>query len=151
MQLRSAYAFFEKAMSYQSHQYLEVLNMQNHIHHAHLFASDLDATLKFYQEMFGGRFPQHMTLPIIDRQRRRWPGRRGSGKPLSTPRAMRFGFSTKTSACCAPTVGRGGSSGVRWRRSLACTAGRSCMAQISRSPNAPSCVRNTACTGRPWS
>jgi catechol 2,3-dioxygenase-like lactoylglutathione lyase family enzyme len=30
------------------------LNMQNHVHHAHLFASDLDATLKFYQEMFGG-------------------------------------------------------------------------------------------------
>ena len=28
--------------------------MQNHVHHAHLFASDLDATLKFYQEMFGG-------------------------------------------------------------------------------------------------
>jgi catechol 2,3-dioxygenase-like lactoylglutathione lyase family enzyme len=28
--------------------------MQNHIHHAHLFASDLDAALKFYQDMFGG-------------------------------------------------------------------------------------------------
>jgi catechol 2,3-dioxygenase-like lactoylglutathione lyase family enzyme len=28
--------------------------MQNHVHHAHLFASNLDATLKFYQEMFGG-------------------------------------------------------------------------------------------------
>ena len=28
--------------------------MQNHVHHAHLFASDLDATLKFYREMFGG-------------------------------------------------------------------------------------------------
>jgi catechol 2,3-dioxygenase-like lactoylglutathione lyase family enzyme len=27
--------------------------MQNHIHHAHLFASDLDAALKFYQDMFG--------------------------------------------------------------------------------------------------
>ena len=29
--------------------------MQNHVHHAHLFASNLDATLKFYQDMFGGK------------------------------------------------------------------------------------------------
>jgi catechol 2,3-dioxygenase-like lactoylglutathione lyase family enzyme len=28
--------------------------MQNHVHHAHLFASDLEASLKFYREMFGG-------------------------------------------------------------------------------------------------
>jgi catechol 2,3-dioxygenase-like lactoylglutathione lyase family enzyme len=28
--------------------------MQHHMHHAHLFASDLDAALKFYQDMFGG-------------------------------------------------------------------------------------------------
>jgi catechol 2,3-dioxygenase-like lactoylglutathione lyase family enzyme len=28
--------------------------MQNHVHHAHLFSSDFDASLKFYQEMFGG-------------------------------------------------------------------------------------------------
>jgi predicted enzyme related to lactoylglutathione lyase len=28
--------------------------MQNHVHHAHLFASDLNAALKFYQDMFGG-------------------------------------------------------------------------------------------------
>jgi len=27
--------------------------VQNHVHHAHLFASSLDASLKFYQEMFG--------------------------------------------------------------------------------------------------
>ncbi len=27
--------------------------MQNHIHHAHLFSSDLEVTLKFYREMFG--------------------------------------------------------------------------------------------------
>lgn len=27
--------------------------MPNHVHHAHLFASNLDASLKFYQEMFG--------------------------------------------------------------------------------------------------
>lgn len=27
--------------------------MKNHVHHAHLFASNLDDTLKFYQEMFG--------------------------------------------------------------------------------------------------
>ena len=26
--------------------------MQSHIHHAHLFSSNLDAALKFYQEMF---------------------------------------------------------------------------------------------------
>jgi len=25
----------------------------NHIHHAHLFATNIDASLKFYQEMFG--------------------------------------------------------------------------------------------------
>ncbi len=28
--------------------------MINHMHHAHLFASDIDASLKFYREMFGG-------------------------------------------------------------------------------------------------
>ncbi len=28
--------------------------MVNHVHHAHLFASNLDRSLKFYQEMFGG-------------------------------------------------------------------------------------------------
>ncbi len=28
--------------------------MANHVHHAHLFASNLDRSLKFYQEMFGG-------------------------------------------------------------------------------------------------
>jgi catechol 2,3-dioxygenase-like lactoylglutathione lyase family enzyme len=27
--------------------------MQNHVPHAHLFSSDLEAALKFYQEMFG--------------------------------------------------------------------------------------------------
>ena len=27
--------------------------MQNHVHPAHLFSSNLDAGLKFYQEMFG--------------------------------------------------------------------------------------------------
>ena len=29
--------------------------MQNHLHHAHLFASNIEATIKFYQEMFGGK------------------------------------------------------------------------------------------------
>lgn len=29
--------------------------MQAHLHHTHLFAADLNATLKFYQEMFGGK------------------------------------------------------------------------------------------------
>ena len=28
--------------------------MKNHVHHAHLFASDLEASLKFYRKMFGG-------------------------------------------------------------------------------------------------
>jgi len=28
--------------------------MRNHVHHAHLFAANIDASLKFYQEMFGG-------------------------------------------------------------------------------------------------
>ncbi len=28
--------------------------MTNHLHHAHLFASNIDNSLKFYQEMFGG-------------------------------------------------------------------------------------------------
>jgi predicted enzyme related to lactoylglutathione lyase len=27
--------------------------MQNHVHHAHVFSSDLEAALKFYREMFG--------------------------------------------------------------------------------------------------
>ncbi|OPY84583.1 MAG: Glyoxalase/Bleomycin resistance protein/Dioxygenase superfamily protein [Smithella sp. PtaU1.Bin162] len=29
--------------------------MYNNFHHAHLFAADINASLKFYQEMFGGR------------------------------------------------------------------------------------------------
>ncbi len=29
--------------------------MINHVHHAHLFASDIDVSLNFYQEMFGGK------------------------------------------------------------------------------------------------
>ncbi len=29
--------------------------MYNHIHHTHLFASDINASLKYYQEMFGGK------------------------------------------------------------------------------------------------
>jgi len=29
--------------------------MFTHFHHAHLFASDINLSLKFYQEMFGGR------------------------------------------------------------------------------------------------
>jgi len=28
--------------------------MLNHVHHAHLFASNIGASLRFYQEMFGG-------------------------------------------------------------------------------------------------
>ena len=29
--------------------------MQTHLHHAHLFAPNMDASLKFYQEMFGAK------------------------------------------------------------------------------------------------
>jgi len=29
--------------------------MVNHVHHVHLFASNIDASLKFYQEMFGAQ------------------------------------------------------------------------------------------------
>jgi catechol 2,3-dioxygenase-like lactoylglutathione lyase family enzyme len=32
---------------------MEDSKMQNHVHHAHLFSSDLGASLKFYREMFG--------------------------------------------------------------------------------------------------
>jgi len=32
----------------------EVSNLPDHVHHAHLFASNLDAALKFYRHMFGG-------------------------------------------------------------------------------------------------
>jgi catechol 2,3-dioxygenase-like lactoylglutathione lyase family enzyme len=28
--------------------------MRNHLHHVHLFASDLDASVRFYTEVFGG-------------------------------------------------------------------------------------------------
>ncbi len=28
--------------------------MKNHVHHAHLFAMNINASLKFYQKMFGG-------------------------------------------------------------------------------------------------
>ncbi len=28
--------------------------MKNHVHHAHLFAMDINASLNFYQDMFGG-------------------------------------------------------------------------------------------------
>ena len=36
--------------------------MQNHVHHAHLFASDIEATLKFYREMFGGEILADLTM-----------------------------------------------------------------------------------------
>jgi len=29
--------------------------MNNHIHHVHIFASDLDKSVEFYREMFGGK------------------------------------------------------------------------------------------------
>ena len=36
--------------------------MQSHVHHAHLFASNLDAALKFYQEMFGAEILADLDL-----------------------------------------------------------------------------------------
>ena len=36
--------------------------MQNHVHHAHLFASDINASLKYYQEMFGGEILADMQM-----------------------------------------------------------------------------------------
>lgn len=30
-------------------------NMNNHIHHVHIFASDLSKSLRFYEEFFGGK------------------------------------------------------------------------------------------------
>jgi catechol 2,3-dioxygenase-like lactoylglutathione lyase family enzyme len=34
----------------------------HHIHHTHLFASDLEAALKFYRDMFGGRVVFDMNM-----------------------------------------------------------------------------------------
>jgi len=36
--------------------------MQSHVHHAHLFTSNLDAALKFYQEMFGAEILADLDL-----------------------------------------------------------------------------------------
>jgi catechol 2,3-dioxygenase-like lactoylglutathione lyase family enzyme len=31
------------------------MNMESHIHHVHIFASNLDKSIKFYEEFFGGK------------------------------------------------------------------------------------------------
>jgi catechol 2,3-dioxygenase-like lactoylglutathione lyase family enzyme len=36
--------------------------MQSHVHHGHLFTSNLDAALKFYQEMFGAKILADLDL-----------------------------------------------------------------------------------------
>lgn len=36
--------------------------MDNHIHHVHIFASDLDESLKFYEGCFGGQIVSDMEL-----------------------------------------------------------------------------------------
>ena len=36
--------------------------MQSHVHHGHLFTSNLDAALKFYQEMFGAEILADLDL-----------------------------------------------------------------------------------------
>jgi catechol 2,3-dioxygenase-like lactoylglutathione lyase family enzyme len=36
--------------------------MQNHVHHAHLFALNLDETLRFYTEMPGGEIPADLDM-----------------------------------------------------------------------------------------
>ena len=33
----------------------EELNLVCHVHHVHIFASDIDKSIKFYEEFFGGR------------------------------------------------------------------------------------------------
>jgi len=37
-------------------------SMINHIHHVHIFASDLDKSVEFYREMFGGKVVLDMDL-----------------------------------------------------------------------------------------
>jgi catechol 2,3-dioxygenase-like lactoylglutathione lyase family enzyme len=36
--------------------------MKNHIHHVHIFASDLNKTIKFYEDAFGGKVVLDMEL-----------------------------------------------------------------------------------------
>jgi catechol 2,3-dioxygenase-like lactoylglutathione lyase family enzyme len=36
--------------------------MNNHIHHVHIFASNLEKSIEFYQEMFGGKVVLDMEL-----------------------------------------------------------------------------------------
>jgi len=36
--------------------------MNNHLHHVHVFASDLDESVKFYEEVFGGEIVLDMKL-----------------------------------------------------------------------------------------
>jgi catechol 2,3-dioxygenase-like lactoylglutathione lyase family enzyme len=34
---------------------IQEIQIANHIHHVHIFASDLNKSLQFYQENFGGK------------------------------------------------------------------------------------------------
>lgn len=36
--------------------------MQNHLHHVHLFASDIERTIQFYVELFGGKVVADLDL-----------------------------------------------------------------------------------------
>lgn len=36
--------------------------MENHLHHVHIFASDLDESVRFYEDFFGGRVVLDMEL-----------------------------------------------------------------------------------------
>lgn len=36
--------------------------MQNHLHHVHIFASDVDRSIEFYREVFGGEVVTDMKL-----------------------------------------------------------------------------------------
>ena len=36
--------------------------MKNHVHHVHIFASDLDKSIKFYEDFFGGKVILDMDL-----------------------------------------------------------------------------------------
>jgi hypothetical protein len=58
--------------------------MQSHVHHAHLFASDLDVALKFYQERrrVSVLYPHHRLYSPAGR------GDSGAGKPLKDELAV---------------------------------------------------------------
>jgi len=39
--------------------------MPNHVHHAHLFAANIDDSLKFYQEMFRAEILADLNMAVL--------------------------------------------------------------------------------------